>query len=157
MWQRGNVSESRRWESVEAISWVVIAEGGGCVLGRGEGVHYEMREDARMSQQSIKQEARRMAREMAKKRRREQADRERRMSDLAEQVMVALGERDLAVEEAERRAGKALREWIDVEGLPVVEAVEWCGVSVREVKRLRCLAQDPAPGNGAVGAAASIG
>lgn len=50
-----------------------------------------------MSQQTIKQRARRTAWEMAKKRRRERAERERRLIDLAERVMVAIGERDAAV------------------------------------------------------------
>lgn len=95
-----------------------------------------------MGQQQIRQEARRAAREMVNRRRRERADQESRMADLAEQVRVALGERDLAVREAEPRAGRALREWIEVEGLSVGEAAEWCGVSVREVKRLKRLATD---------------
>ena len=95
-----------------------------------------------MSQQTIKQQARRTAREMAEKRRREREERERRVIDLAEQVMVAIGERDAAVAETEKRAGEALRELTEVEGLSLGEAVEWCGetVTVREATRLRRLA-----------------
>lgn len=106
-----------------------------------------------MSQQAIKQEARRAAREMAEKRRRERADRERRMADLAEQVMVALGQRDQAVIEAEQRAGEALLDWTDVEGLPLAEAVEWCGLSAREAKRLKRLAEERRAETGASAAA----
>lgn len=97
-----------------------------------------------MSQQTIKQQARRTAREMAEKRRRERAAREARTVDLAEQVMVAIGERDAAVAEAEKRAGVALLELTEVEGLSLGEAVEWCGdtVTVREATRLRRLATD---------------
>ncbi|MBB3045644.1 hypothetical protein [Nocardioides soli] len=95
-----------------------------------------------MSQQTIKQQARRTAREMAEKRRKEREERERRVIDLAEQVMVAIGQRDAAVAETEKRAGEALRELIEVEGLSLGEAVEWCGetVTVREATRLRRLA-----------------
>ena len=101
-----------------------------------------------MSQQTIKQQARRTAREMAEKRRREREERERRVIDLAEQVMVAIGERDAAVAETEKRAGEALRELTEVEGLSLGEAVEWCGetITVREATRLRRLA---APDGGA--------
>ena len=95
-----------------------------------------------MSQQTIKQQARRTAREMAEKRRKEREERERRVIDLAEQVMVAIGQRDAAVAETEKRAGEALRELTEVEGLSLGESVEWCGetVTVREATRLRRLA-----------------
>jgi len=98
-----------------------------------------------MSQQTIKQQARRTAREMAEKRRKEREERERRVIDLAEQVMVAIGERDAAVAETEKRAGEALRELTEAEGLSLGEAVEWCGetVTVREATRLRRLASEP--------------
>jgi hypothetical protein len=61
--------------------------------------------------------------------------------DLAEQVMVAIGQRDAAVAETEKRAGEALRELTEVEGLSLGEAVEWCGetITVREATRLRRL------------------
>jgi hypothetical protein len=98
-----------------------------------------------MSQQTIKQQARRTAREMAGKRRKEHEERERRVIDLAERVMVAIGERDAAVADTERRAGEALRELTEREGLSLGEAVEWCGetITVREATRLRRLASEP--------------
>ena len=103
-----------------------------------------------MSQQTIKQQARRTAREMAEKRRKEREERERRVIDLAEQVMVAIGERDAAVAETEKRAGEALRELTEREGLSLGEAVEWCGVTitVREATRLRRLASEPQADDG---------
>ena len=107
-------------------------------------VHVDTSED-RMSQQTIKQQARRTAREMAERRRRDREEGERRVIDLAERVMVAIGERDAAVAETEKRAGEALRELTEREGLSLSEAVEWCGetVSVREATRLRRLASEP--------------
>jgi hypothetical protein len=47
--------------------------------------------------------------------------------------MVAIGARDAAVAETEQRAGAALRELAEREGLSLSEAVEWCDdtVSVR--------------------------
>ncbi|NHC22185.1 hypothetical protein G6553_03230 [Nocardioides sp. IC4_145] len=127
-------------------------------------VHVDTSED-RMSQQTIKQQARRTAREMAEKRRKEREERERRVIDLAEQVMVAIGERDAAVAETEKRAGEALRELTEAEGLSLGEAVEWCGetVTVREATRLRRLASEPQAddgdqgGDGAVLATAGSG
>jgi hypothetical protein len=98
-----------------------------------------------MSQQTIKQQARRTAREMAVKRRNAREAWERRVIDLAERVMVAIGERDAAVTETEKRAGEALWKLTRCEGLSVSEAVEWCGkaVTVREATRLRRLASEP--------------
>jgi hypothetical protein len=98
-----------------------------------------------MSQQTIKQQARRTVRETAEKRRKEREERERRVIDLAEQVMVAIGERDASVTETEKRAGDALRELTEREGLSLGEAVEWCGetITVREATRLRRLASEP--------------
>lgn len=97
-----------------------------------------------MSQQTIKQKARRKAREVAERRRLARVEKERRMTDLAEQVMVALGERDQAVVAAETRAGAALREWTEVEGQTLAEMVEWCDgiLTPREATRLRRLADD---------------
>lgn len=94
-----------------------------------------------MSQQTIRQQARRTAREMAEKRRTERAEHERRVIELAEQVMVAIGERDAAVHETEKRAREALRGLTVAEGLSLSEAVEWCGdsLTMREARRLRQL------------------
>lgn len=115
-----------------------------------------------MSQQTIKQQARRTAREVAERRRLARVEKERRMTDLAEQVMVAIGERDQAVATTEARAGQALREWTEAEGLTLAEMVEWCDgiLTAREATRLRRLVDQPgADGEGgaeplAVGAAA---
>ena len=98
-----------------------------------------------MSQQTIKQQARRTAREMAGKRRKEREERERRVIDLTERVMVAIGERDAAVAETEKCAGEALRELTQREGLSLGEVVEWCGgtLTVREATRLRRLTSEP--------------
>ena len=98
-----------------------------------------------MSQQSVRQAARRSALDAQAARRRERADRERRLEALAVAVLTALGERDGAVKDAERRAGEALRAMSVDEGLSVREVVEWCGtgITVREVRRL---AGDPRDG-----------
>ena len=65
--------------------------------------------------------------------------RERRLEVLAVEVLTAIGERDGAVWDAERRAGEALRTMTDDEGLSVRAAADWCGnaVTMREVTRLR--------------------
>jgi hypothetical protein len=97
-----------------------------------------------MGQQSIRQEARRAALEAQSKRRRERAEREKRLEGLAVLVLVAIRERDAAVVEADRRAGKALRSMTEDEAVSVREAVEWCGdeITAREVTRMRRLAGD---------------
>jgi len=58
--------------------------------------------------------------------------------------LTALGERDAAVSATERRAGVALQEMTDVEGLTLRQVTEWCDeeLSVREATRLRRLADD---------------
>jgi hypothetical protein len=99
------------------------------------------RRDQVMSQQSVRQAARRSALDAQAVLRKERADRERRLEGLAVAVLTALGERDDLVRDAERRAGQALRTMTD-EGLSQREAVEWCGsgVTMREMTRLRRLA-----------------
>jgi hypothetical protein len=94
-----------------------------------------------MTQQSVRQAARRSALDAQAALRKERADRERRLERLAVEVLTALGERDQTIRDAERRAGGALLAMTDGEGLSVREAVEWCGssVTVREVTRLRRL------------------
>src|SRR5215217_8727601 len=91
-----------------------------------------------MSQQSVRQAARRAALDAQAVLRKERADRERRLEGFAVAVLTALGERDALVRDAERRAGQALRTMTEEEGLSLREAVDWCGsgVSVREVTRL---------------------
>ena len=97
-----------------------------------------------MGQQSIRQAARRAALDAQSKRRRERAEREKRLEGLAVRVLIAVREREAAVADAERRAGTALREMTEDEGLSVREAVEWCGeeFTTREATRLRRLAED---------------
>jgi regulator of protease activity HflC (stomatin/prohibitin superfamily) len=94
-----------------------------------------------MSQQSVRQAARRSALDARAVLRRERADRERRLEGLAVAVLTALGERDALIRDAERRAGQALRTMTEDEGLSVREAVDWCGgdLTVREITRLRRL------------------
>jgi hypothetical protein len=72
------------------------------------------------------------------------ADRERRNEDLAVEVLIAVGERDGAVQDAVLRAGEALRAMTVDEGRSIREAADWCGggVTVRDVSRLRRLAQN---------------
>src|SRR5829696_7739947 len=82
-----------------------------------------------MSQHSVRQAARRSALDAQAVLRKERADRERRLEALAVAVMTALGERDGAVRDAERRAGEALQTMTEDEGLSVREAVLRCGRS----------------------------
>jgi hypothetical protein len=62
-----------------------------------------------MSQQSVRQAARRSALDAQAVLRKQRADRERRLGGLAVAVLTALGERDGAVRDTERRAGEALQ------------------------------------------------
>ena len=104
-----------------------------------------------MSQQSVKRSARRSALDAQAVLRKQRADRDRRLDGLAVTVLTALGERDGAVRDAERRAGQALETMTEDEGLSVREAVEWCGsgcLTVREVTRLRQLAHGAPGGSG---------
>jgi hypothetical protein len=98
-----------------------------------------------VSQQWVRQAARPSALDAQAVRRKERAGRERRLEGLAVAVLTALGVRDGAVRDAERRAGEALRTMTNKEGLSVREAVDRCGsggLTVREVTRLRRLAHD---------------
>jgi hypothetical protein len=101
-----------------------------------------------MSQQSVRQAARRSALNAQAVLRKQRADRERRLEALAAEVLAALGERDGAVRDAELRAGGGLLAMTDDEDLSVREAVEWCGsgVTMREVTRLRRLADQHSGG-----------
>ena len=95
-----------------------------------------------MSQQAIRQAARRAALDGLSRRRTERAEQEKRLKAMAVRALVAVRERHAAVAEHERHAGDALREMTDVEGLSLRDAAEWCGreFTVREVTRLRRLA-----------------
>ena len=89
-----------------------------------------------MSQQAVRQAARRTALDAQAVLRKERADRERRLEALAVDVLTALGE--ALVRDAERRAGRALLTMTEDEVLSVREAVKWCGngITVREITRL---------------------
>jgi hypothetical protein len=91
-----------------------------------------------MSQQSVRQAARRSALDAQAVLRKERSDRERRLGALAVAVLTALAERDALVRDAERRAGQALRTMTEDEGLSLRELVDWCGsgVTVRDITRL---------------------
>jgi hypothetical protein len=100
-----------------------------------------------MSQQSVRQAARRSALDAQAVLRKQRADRERRLEGLAVAVLTALGERDALVRDAERRAGQALRTMTDDEGSSLREAVDWCGsgcLTVREVSRATTTCARPA-------------
>ena len=107
-------------------------------MGSGQGV------DAVMGQQSIRQAARRAALQAQSTTRLERTEKDKRVQALAVRVLVAVGERDAAVTDAEHRAGQALRQMTQDEGLTVREAVHRCGdqISVREATRLRRLPAD---------------
>ena len=97
--------------------------------------------------QSVRQIARRQALEAQAKRRQERAEVERRCSALGVDVVVALTERDAAVERYERAAGAALAELTGTEGLTLAEACAWSGdMTVAEAKRLRRLATGDSEG-----------
>ena len=97
-----------------------------------------------MSQQSVRQAARRSALDAQAVLRKERADRERRLEGLAVAVLTALGERDSLVRDAERRAAQALRLMTDQEGLSIRDVVEWRGGAITsEATRLRQLVNDP--------------
>jgi hypothetical protein len=68
-----------------------------------------------MSQQSVRQAARRSALDAQAVLRKEGADRERRLEGLAVAVLTVLGERDRAVRGAEGRAAQAPRTMTDGE------------------------------------------
>lgn len=88
-----------------------------------------------MTQQSMKQAARRAAREVTARRRAERVAREQRIEHLAVAVLTSLRER----EDADRRIGEALIEMTDAHGLRLAEVIEYCDgqVSTREATRLR--------------------
>jgi len=96
----------------------------------------------RMSQQSVRVAARKVALEAQARMRAQRAEQERRRSALAVAVVQALAERDAAVVACEQRAGAALAGLTGAEGLAVAEVKAWCGgdLSSREVARLRRVA-----------------
>lgn len=95
-----------------------------------------------MGRQSIRQTARRAALDAQAARRRERAERDKRIEALAVDVLTALAERQAAITDCEHRAGQALRDLTEREGLTVTEVADWCGTELtpREAKRLLRLA-----------------
>ncbi|MDR7254291.1 hypothetical protein J2X46_003284 [Nocardioides sp. BE266] len=98
-----------------------------------------------VSQQVDRQRARREARTVASRRRASLLARAKRLEDLAVEVLTALADRDAAVATAESRAAAAIDQMARVEGVPMAEAVEWCGgqLSGREAARLRRMYPPP--------------
>ena len=98
-----------------------------------------------MGTQSTRQAARRAALDSQARLRKECAEAERRASALGVGVMVALGERDTAIELHDRRAGEALRKLTRDEGLSLPQAVNRCGdLTVKEARRLWRVVKDDA-------------
>lgn len=86
---------------------------------------------------------RREAKEAQARLRQDRKAREKRLSTLGEEVMISLGERDAVVRDFEQRAGRALRQMVDVEGMSLREAAHWCGdgLTQAEARRLRTLTE----------------
>lgn len=97
--------------------------------------------------QSVRQQAREAIRDRQRRLREQRAVQERRCAALGVQVAAALAERDAHIAACEAQAATALRALIDDEGLPVGEAIEWCGGKERlpmpEATRLRRLTPQP--------------
>lgn len=96
-----------------------------------------------MGKQSIRQAARRAALDAQAQRRRGRAERDKRIETLIVDVLTALTERQVSIEECERRAGQALRQLTEGEGLSLDDAADWCGddLTAREAKRLLQMAR----------------
>lgn len=91
-----------------------------------------------MSHQWVRQQARRTALEAQQRIRRERQAQERRLQALGAYAAMALTHRDAAILRYEARAGEALRQMTQDEGLKLSDAVGWAGgMSVREASRLR--------------------
>ena len=87
-------------KQVEIVVMIARVIGSGLRPSKGSGVDEEM---------VMSQAARRSALDAQAVLRKERADRERRLERLAVAVLTAIGERDAAVRDAERRAGAALQ------------------------------------------------
>ena len=94
-----------------------------------------------MSRREDWSRARRTTLEGQSKWRAERKAKDDRCSALGVQIVMALRERDAWVAECEQRAGEALVQLVESEGLTTTEAVRWCvgEVSVPEAARLRRL------------------
>ena len=94
-----------------------------------------------MSRREDWSRARRTTLEGQSKWRAERRAKDDRCSAFGVQVVMALQERDAWVAACEQRAGEALVQLVDSEGLTATEAVRWCAgeISVQEAARLRRL------------------
>lgn len=104
-----------------------------------------------MGKQTIRQSARRAALELQSRRRREQAARRQQLEALVVELVVALRERD----DAERRAGVAIRAMVG-HGLTCAEVISWCEgeLTLRDLRRLQQLSVDqPAAETASIAAA----
>ncbi len=91
-----------------------------------------------MSDQSVRQQTRRAALEAPRSMRRERRAQERRLQALGVYAATALTQRDAAILRYETRAGEALRQMTQDEGLKLRDAARWAGgMSIREASRLR--------------------
>ncbi len=100
-----------------------------------------------MSDQSVRQAARKVALAAQKTRRGERVAAERRLDAWAVDVTVALAQRDAWVAECEQRAGQGLVAMTGTGGLSVRDAAQRCGpdLTTREVSRLRRMCPDLVP------------
>ena len=96
-----------------------------------------------MGQAAVRQEARKSVLEAQAEMKAERDKREKRLSGLGVDVVVALRERDAAVQRCELQSGRALQKMLD-EGLSMKEAMQWCGPEVgrREAGRLIKLTEE---------------
>ncbi len=100
-----------------------------------------------MSDQSVRQAARRVALAAQKARRGQREAAERRLDGWAVDVTVALAQRDAWVAECEQRAGQGLAAMTGTGGLRLRDAAQRCepDLTPREASRLRRLCPDPVP------------
>jgi hypothetical protein len=84
-----------------------------------------------MNQQAMRQAARRSALDAQAVLRKQRADREHRLEGLAVAVLTALGERDAAVRDTERRASEALQTMTIDEGLSLRDSTEAQSIRLR--------------------------
>lgn len=91
--------------------------------------------------------ARRTAREVRAARATRRAEKEKRLEAFAVEILLAQSERS----DCELRIGRALTSMIDVEGLSMLEALEWCDNSIgsREANKWRTAAIDLREGGAA--------
>ena len=92
-----------------------------------------------MPNQSVRQAARRAALDAQIRVRRRQEERDKRRSRLGVILVTALAERDAQIEFYESRAAEAVESLLVEEGMTVGAVADWCGLSSREVRRLRSL------------------